>query len=436
MDIFGRIIKKRDKNNNFSILRAEEQIDAAKESEELPDIPGFLSLDAAKKAKSVPKNPDDLPELRSLSSLRSARGKMTDEARLPDLIELAIQREEIKNASRRANKKQSRFNQNKLAQLKVYRMETEYNGEAAVGNRYWGFINNIIERRTNSKKKRFNDISKEYSQLKFQSWTLFIIIIGLIYVLFVYAAETQDYRYTVKTVAALSQAEEILQPLTTVEYDETQDKNVFEKYHIRNINQLDEGLPNGCETVALAMILSQFIENIDPHEIVDKYLPKAELRIYNGVYISEDPTYYYIGDPAGTGFGIFAEGLAKAAENTLKAYRLDQQIEVKNISGCSNSELLGYVSREHPVIVWGTLDMSPVQWGRYTWHLPSGQLYRYPGNLHCYILAEVSDTEVVLYDPREGQVTYNRSLFLGRWNEMGPYENIGRQAIVIQPIEN
>lgn len=202
------------------------------------------------------------------------------------------------------------------------------------------------------------------------------------------------------------------------------------KYEMRYIDQNAEGMPNGCEVVSLAMALSRYIPNITPQEISEKYLPRVPAPAYdNGVMRSSDPADFYIGDPSGKGYGIFARGLAKAARDTISAYGLS--VKVTDISGCSEDELLAYVKAGTPVIVWNTIGQNPVSWGSSSWHLPTGVLYRYPGNEHVVVLADVSDAKLKLFDPISGIRETDRNLFLQRWNEIGPTADQTRQAIVI-----
>lgn len=205
-----------------------------------------------------------------------------------------------------------------------------------------------------------------------------------------------------------------------------------QKHQMRYIHQIEDNMPNGCEVVSLAMVLSRYIPDISAHEINSgEYLPKKPLpELQNGVYIAEDPTNFYIGSPDGAGYGIFAPGLAKAAVNTINAYKLDKT--VTDISGCTEEELFKYVSDGYPVIIWHTIQLKPVNWERYYWHLPNGRIYRYPQNQHCSVLVEHTESTVTLYDPKSGIVEYDRALFLQRWNELGPYPEITRQAVVIK----
>ena len=101
-----------------------------------------------------------------------------------------------------------------------------------------------------------------------------------------------------------------------------------------------------------------------------------------------------------------------------------------DISGCSESELFANVS-QHPVIIWYTLDLNPVRWG-ITWHLPDNRAYSYPLNQHCAVLVDYTNTTVILYDPTFGIIEYDRELFLRRWNEIGPYRDRTRQAVIIR----
>ena len=213
-----------------------------------------------------------------------------------------------------------------------------------------------------------------------------------------------------------------------------------QKHQMRYINQIAVNLPNGCEIVSLAMVLSKYIPDISVQDINTKYLPKKALsELQNGLYTADDPTYYYIGEPDKAGYGIFAPGLMQTAKNAIEAYKLDNSAaninyisDISDISGCSEEELFQYVSDGYPVIVWYTMKLQPVSWERHYWYLPNGSLYWYPENQHCGVIVEYTKSTVTLFDPTDGIVEYPKELFVQRWNELGPYPDIVRQAIVIK----
>lgn len=207
---------------------------------------------------------------------------------------------------------------------------------------------------------------------------------------------------------------------------------IFKKYNIKYINQIEDNMPNGCEVVSLAMVLSRYLPDISAHEISEKYLPRKNLPVYrDGIYFADDPTYYFIGNPADKGYGIFAPGLAKAAQDTVDAYKLDKT--VYDISGCSEDELFKNITDGYPVIVWITMNLAPVKWGTIaSWHLPNGKLYRWPSPMHCAVLVDFTDTNVTLYDPTYGIDEYDRNLFIQRWDELGAYSDKTRNAVVIK----
>ena len=400
---------------------------------DLPDLYDFSYVRAARDAAEAT-GAAELPDLPNLSALRSAKRKITDDKYLPDLIDLAAKRGKSEETNKNSIIHKSRIMQSHIEKLKKHHSEHDVYGEITIDD-YYSIFNDANEKSENKPKNiKSKTLIKDNPNLKYQSWSLLFILVACIFIAFAAFSEFREYSHNFEAVSVLAHHKNSSDAfvLDIVEYDPTQDKNISGRYNIRYINQLNERLPNGCEIVSLAMILSQFIQGIDPHEIIEKYLPIAPISIYNGVYMSQDPTDYYIGDPSGRGYGIFAPGLTVAADNVLKAYNLDREREAINISGCSERELFSYVEGGYPVIVWATLRMAPIQRNRFNWHLPSGQLYRYPGNLHCYVLVGVTEDEITLYDPIDGEVTYDRSLFLTIWREMGPYEGIGRQAVVVK----
>lgn len=233
-------------------------------------------------------------------------------------------------------------------------------------------------------------------------------------------------------------------PTPILIYDEKNDIDIVETVPVqeqpkeeesRGIEFIDQnavGLPNGCEAVAMTMLLTKFIPNLSPHEFVNRYLPTAPyLKTIDGILTGSDPEYYYIGNPAGAGYGIFAAGLAEGAQKCLDEYKITDR-KVYNVSGLSDEELFEYIDNGHYVVVWITMNMRSVGWGSKTWHLPSsGKIYKWPGNEHCALLTSHDANSVTLYDPTNGIISYDKAVFLSRWHEMGPYEGQGRQAIVI-----
>jgi len=79
--------------------------------------------------------------------------------------------------------------------------------------------------------------------------------------------------------------------------------------------------------------------------------------------------------------------------------------------------------------------LASVAWGagESKWHLLNNwKLYKWPSPMHCAVLVDFTDTKVTLYDPTAGIVDYDKKLFLQRWNELGPYPEDTRHAVVIK----
>jgi len=206
-------------------------------------------------------------------------------------------------------------------------------------------------------------------------------------------------------------------------------RTIVRRFNMLYIDQHAAGMPNGCEIISLAMVLSRDYRDISPHDISEKYLDKKPLTYSGGVRVGDDPTYYYIGNPENMGFGIFAPGLTNTANKILQSRSIGRTAH--DISGCSDEELFEHVLR-NPVIIWYTLELNPVRWGLATWHLPDNRAYSYPLNQHCAVLVDYTDTTVILYDPMFGIIEYDRELFLRRWDETGPFRDKTRQAVVIR----
>ena len=247
----------------------------------------------------------------------------------------------------------------------------------------------------------------------------------------VFNAASEDVFY--RTVYSLNQIERVTGSHGTKIQDEETIRRLIRRWGMLFIDQHAIGMPSGCEITSLAIVLSRDYKDICAHDISERFLDKREFTQVGGLRMGYDPTYYYNGDPTlpQGGFGIFAPGLVNAANRALPEFNIPKTAH--DISGSSDEELFAYVSR-YPVIVWIPLDLEPVNWDeRATWYLPPYNTpYHHPLNLHCAVLVAYTDTTVTLYDPTFGVIVYDRDLFLQRWNEIGPFINRTRQAVVIK----
>lgn len=185
-------------------------------------------------------------------------------------------------------------------------------------------------------------------------------------------------------------------------------------------------LPNGCEIVSLTAVLNYYGYNVSKTTMADKYLPKQAFSWKNGKRYGPDPYKAYAGNPrsATGGWYSFAPPIVKAAENYMATQT--NKMKAKNISGSSQKEILTYLNKGVPVVIWVTLDLSrPALNGQ--WYLSdTGKYYKAYTNLHAVVLTGYKGGIVSVMNPLKGQVTHKlNALFKS-------YEELGKHALVLE----
>jgi len=204
-----------------------------------------------------------------------------------------------------------------------------------------------------------------------------------------------------------------------------------DQYKIPLINQHAFGLPFGCEAAAAVMLLASHGVYISPGDFIKTYLPRAQLPHRRGnLTIAQYPGDYYIGDPYTVGYGIFANGLTNGINHLLDDRGV--RLTAVNVSGFTSEKLFEHIDNGRYALVWGTINFAPISWGASSWYLPNETLYLWPANQHVFILLDHTTTTVTLADPFSGRVIErSKTLFLSRWNEMGPVRSEPRQTIIL-----
>lgn len=195
------------------------------------------------------------------------------------------------------------------------------------------------------------------------------------------------------------------------------------------INQLNIGLPTGCEAVSATMVMQYYGYKVNPEQMVAATPTGKGKYQKDGVWYAANPFEEFVGDPhkklKDGSYGCFAKPITTAM-NTFAGGR------AKNISGCKESDLYRYVAAGKPVVVWGVARGNPVTNG-VTWNyvdkngVPIGGSYKELVHEHCFVLIGYDDTYVYLNDPVAGKcVTQKKSAFSQNWNKLF------KQAIIIE----
>lgn len=214
----------------------------------------------------------------------------------------------------------------------------------------------------------------------------------------------------------------------TSKIDDKLPDNIVTSYHISNVpylNQISLGYPTGCEAVSATMVLKYKGYNVSVQNVIDN--TKAGSKKYKGKdgnWYGANPFEAFVGTPSlglGKGsYGVFAKPIA----NAMSVYAGEK---VKNISGCSEKDLLAYVSLGHPVVVWCVKNAGNLKEG-VTWNYEdgSGSFKELVGE-HCAVLIGYDEDYIYLNDPSAGKnVKQSRSKFMSNWKKL--YS----QAIVVE----
>ncbi len=189
-------------------------------------------------------------------------------------------------------------------------------------------------------------------------------------------------------------------------------------------------LPTGCESTAAAMLLQAYGYEVSKTDFANA-LPKSQLHQYNGRVYAAHPNEAFIGNPftGGADFGVFAGVVTDTMQSLIDA--ADGEHIAKDITGADEATILSLLDREVPICIWATMSMVPVREGSSGWYLMDGDTYTdtwfsWPGNEHCLVLVGYDDQTVTVHDPLKGVVTYNRSTFFTRYNDLG------QQAVILE----
>ena len=177
------------------------------------------------------------------------------------------------------------------------------------------------------------------------------------------------------------------------------------------ISQVDS-YPCGCESVSAVMALNYAGYGIDTDVFIEDYLPMGEEPYYgdDGLLYADSPYEVFIGSPySDYSYGCYAPVIRGAIERFLTDGAINADpagaYRVADLSGTSLKELCeDYVSRDIPVIVWGTIGMQPIR-AYTTWILPDGSEFTWRSQEHCLLLVGYDEQYYYFNDPMEGKDT-------------------------------
>jgi uncharacterized protein YvpB len=188
---------------------------------------------------------------------------------------------------------------------------------------------------------------------------------------------------------------------------------------IKTVLQKPE-LPNGCEVTSLTAVLNYYGYNITKTEMSDHYLPKQSFQKIEGKLYGPNPYKAYAGDPRLTsGYFAFVPPIVEAANKYL--HSIGQDLHAVDISGSSREVIMELLSKENPIVIWVTLDLTKPVLNKSWYFYDTNEYFQAPSNLHVVVLNGFSNGKVHAMNPLEGQVSYDADAFFQTYSDMGSH---------------
>lgn len=171
--------------------------------------------------------------------------------------------------------------------------------------------------------------------------------------------------------------------------------------------------PNGCETIALYLMLKYYGVSVSPETLVNN-LAKGEGVHWEGdTLYGGNPEIEFVGDPRDQhGYGVYQKPIISLASK-YKSGMIDY-------TGHSLNQVLEIVRSGKPVQVWVSIDLRSTSVCTSWTHKASGKTINWICNLHSVVIVGFNDDYVYVSDPYTGDIErYSRSRFQSRYNQFG-----------------
>ncbi len=179
---------------------------------------------------------------------------------------------------------------------------------------------------------------------------------------------------------------------------------------VQNILQKPE-LPAGPEITCLTIILNYLGDYPDKVSLAENYLVMAEPG-------TASPYEAYLGDPrvAEGSYGCYAPVIADAANRYFEE-KGNTRKRAMDVSGSTLEELLDFIKRGTPVMVWGTTNLVESKITA-EWEV-NGEIIQWQGYEHCTVLMGYNRTRgtVIVADPLRGIVEFDMEKYYQRYKE-------------------
>ena len=171
--------------------------------------------------------------------------------------------------------------------------------------------------------------------------------------------------------------------------------------------------PNGCETVALYLMLKYYGVNVSPEVLVNNLKKGDGVHWEGGVRYGGDPETEFVGDPRDQhGYGVYQRPIIALASK-YKSGMVDY-------TGHSLNDVLEIVRSGKPVQVWVSINLKNTSVCADWIHKSSGKKINWICNLHSVVIVGFNNNYVYVSDPYVGKIkSYNRAQFQKMYNLFG-----------------
>ncbi len=179
--------------------------------------------------------------------------------------------------------------------------------------------------------------------------------------------------------------------------------------------------PNGCESVALWILLTYNGVKVTMPEIID-ILPMGSSPFYvNGVRYGGNPEREFVGDPRlYSGYGVYEKPIIQTAEH-FKSGVIDK-------TGTSLGDILKLVKENKPVQVWASINLKDTSVCTSWLDEDTKEKVEWICDLHSMVIFGYDYKNIIVSDPYTGKIEYyEKQQFEKMYNLFGKralyYEN-------------
>lgn len=171
--------------------------------------------------------------------------------------------------------------------------------------------------------------------------------------------------------------------------------------------------PNGCETIALYLMLKYYGVKVSPETLVNNLKKGEGVYWENDIRYGGDPEIEFVGDPRDShGYGVYQKPIINLASK-YKSGMVDY-------TGHSLNDVLNLVKSGKPVQVWVSINLKNTSVCADWTHKASGKKINWICNLHSVVVIGYNDSYVYVSDPYTGSIKkYSRTQFQKMYNLFG-----------------